>query len=129
MRSYNKVIMIGHLAADPELRQTKNKKSVANFPIAVNRNRMNDEGEKQEVADFWQVVAWNGLARTVEKFLKKGSAIQLEGRILKDAFEDSEGNKQYRTEIVMDNLIMLTSRKKGAVSVEAPEVEKEVVAA
>lgn len=124
------MILIGHLAADVDLRETKSGKKVANFPIAINRNRVTDDGNKKEVADYHRVVAWDGYADVSAKYLKKGTAIQLEGRLLNVSFEDADGNKHYRTEVVMENLIILTSRKhKSGLQVEMQDVtesEKEL---
>lgn len=125
-------MLIGHLAADPELRQTRNGNSVANFPLATNRKALNEEGKKQEIADFHRIIAWRGLADVSEKILKKGMAVFVEGRIINHSFEDKDGNRHYRTEIVADNLNLLTSKKskKGMQEVgieDMPGAEEEVV--
>lgn len=134
MKSYNHVILVGHLAADPELKSTKNGKNVASFPVATNRNAINDEGKKQEVADFHRIVAWQRLGDISSKYLKKGTPVLIDGRLVNHSFEDSKGKTHYRTEIVADSLRMLNSRRstkgENAVSVEdLPGVEeKELVA-
>lgn len=121
-------MLIGHLAADPELRQTMNGHSVANFPLATNRKAMDGEGKKREVADFHRIIAWRGLADICGKYLKKGMPVLVEGRLINRSFDDKEGNRHFRTEIVADELNILTSRKaKGGNDVvgikEIPEAE------
>ncbi|MBI5753588.1 single-stranded DNA-binding protein [Candidatus Peregrinibacteria bacterium] len=111
MKSLNKVMLIGHLAADPELKQTKNGHTVVNFPVATNRVFRNGDGSKREIVDFHRVVAWNKLGEICGSYLFKGVAIYMEGRLANRSFEDSEGKKHYRTEIVADELNILTSKK------------------
>lgn len=122
MKSLNYVILIGHLAADTELRQTKKGQTMANFPIAINRMMKTEEG-KQEVADFHRVVVWGKLAEISEKYLVKGTAVCIVGRLINRSFEDKEGVKQFRTEIFADDLRILTWKKvaglKQGVSVES----------
>lgn len=111
MRSLNRVMLIGHLAADPELRQTKNGHTVVVFPVATNRVLRGDNGEKREAVDFHRVLAWDKLAEICNQFLVKGMAIYVEGRLVNRSFDDSEGKKHYRTEIVVDDLNILTWKK------------------
>lgn len=132
MKSYNHVTLVGNLAADPELRQTKNGRTVASFPLAINRNSLDEEGKRHEVADYHRIVAWEKLGNIAAKYLAKGSAVLIDGRLINTSFDDSKGQKHYRTEIVLDDLRMLTPKKtaKGsdAVSVESmPESEEKVL--
>ena len=112
MRSFNKVMLMGHLAADPELRETKTGKKVVNFRMATNRIRMNN-GEKQPVADFHRIVVWEGLGEICKKQLIKGSPVFIEGKIVNDNYEDATGNKHYTTEIVAENINIITYNKKN----------------
>ncbi|MBD3330930.1 single-stranded DNA-binding protein [Candidatus Peregrinibacteria bacterium] len=109
MRSLNRVCLMGHLTADPELRQTKSGISVANFHIATNRF-IKDGKEKKEIADYHTIVAWNKLAEICEKYLSKGAAVYVEGMLVNRSFE-KDGKKHYRTEVILDNLNILTFKK------------------
>ena len=122
MRSLNKVMLIGHLAADPELRQTKKGTPVANFSLATNRDWQTDSDEAKKATDFHRIVAWRKLAEIVSKYLTKGMAIYVEGRLTNRSYEDKDGNKKYITEIVCSELNML-SYKKNKEGVEQLEVK------
>ena len=136
MRSLNRVMLIGHLAADPELRQTKSGHTVVNFPIATNRVFRNEDGSKREAVDFHRILAWNKLADICGEYLHKGMAIYLEGRLANHSFDDNDGKKHFRTEIVADGLNILTWKKNksgnseiGIEEVVEKEEEGELVAA
>ena len=92
----NKVILIGRLTADPELRKTSNDKSVASFSLAINRG--------QDEVDFINVVAWETQADNVKKYLVKGSQVAIDGRIQTRNYDDKDGNKKYVTEVVANNI-------------------------
>lgn len=122
MRSLTRVMLLGHLAADPETRQTKNGHSLAVFPVAVNRVYLGKDGKKNEIVDFHRIVAWSKLGEICEKYLKKGMAVLVEGRLINRSFDDKEGNRHFRTEVYADYLNILTWRKsKGGVSQLAVE--------
>ena len=110
MRSLNRVMLIGHLAADPDYRQTPTGVKVANFPIATNRI-IKDEDGKREIADFHRVVVWNGLADTASQYLVKGTALFVEGKIVNRSYDDKDGKRHFRTEIVADGFNILTWKK------------------
>lgn len=114
MRSLNRVMLIGHLAADPELRQTKNGHTVVSFPMATNRVLNSKDGTKRELVDFHRVLAWNKLAEICNQYLVKGMAVYVEGRLANHSFDDKDGNKHFRTEIVSDELNILTWKKSKA---------------
>ena len=129
-------MLIGHLAADPELRQTKNGHTVVNFPIATNRVFRNEDGSKKEIVDFHRILAWNKLGEICGEYLRKGQAIYLEGRLTNHSFDDNDGKKHFRTEIVADGLNILTWKKNksgnGEIGIEEvveKEEEGELVAA
>ena len=122
MRSINKVILIGHLAGDPEVRKTKTGKKVANFSIATNYDTTVG-GEKKQYTDFHRVTAWGHLAETAEKWLKKGMGVYIEGRLHNNQFEKN-GQKKTITEVVLDTLNILKWGKSESgsneVNVEEP---------
>ncbi len=115
MRNLNRVTFIGRLASDPELKQTKDGKTVANFPIAINRKVRGEKDEFIDAVDYHRIVAFSGLADISSKFLNKGSAIYLEGRLVNHSYDDSDGKRQFRTEIIADNLNILSWGKKDDV--------------
>lgn len=109
MFSVNKVIMIGHVAAEPEIRETKNGKLVANFPLAT--DRLGGNGEGPSVTDYHKVVAWGRQAEVCQQYLAKGMAVYVEGRVHNRTFELPDGTKRFATEIVLQTLNLLTSKK------------------
>jgi len=111
MRGINKVILVGHLGRDPEVRYLEGGTSVANFSLATSDSYTNKNGERVDQTEWHNIVAWRKLAEIVEKYIKKGSFIYIEGKLRTRSWEDKEGNKKYTTEIVADNLVMLD--KKG----------------
>ncbi len=113
MRSVNKVILIGHLASDPEIRQTKSGKQVASFSLATNRDWVTSDGESKQATDFHRIVAWGDLVNVFQDFLAKGMCVYLEGRLSNHSYETKSGDKRYVTEIVADTISILTFREKG----------------
>lgn len=116
--SLNRAQIIGNLTRDPEVRQTPNGQSVATIGVATNRRWKNKSGETQDEAEFHNVVAWSRLAEICQQYLKKGAKVYFDGRLKTRSWEDPDGKKNYRTEIVAENMIMLDSR--GASSGGAP---------
>ncbi|HLC64220.1 MAG TPA: single-stranded DNA-binding protein [Patescibacteria group bacterium] len=101
----NKVILIGNLTSDPELRSTSSGQSVCNFRMATNRNWTNKAtGQKQQEAEYHTVVLWGKLAEIASQFLTKGSLAMVEGRIRTRSWQDATGNKRFRTEVVAQTL-------------------------
>ena len=111
MRSLNKVMLIGHLAADVEHRKTKSDLSVANFPIATNYTVKEKNGEKRETVNFHRIVAWGKLADICNDYLAKVTAVYLDGRIVNLSYEEKDGARQFKTEIVAENINILTWQK------------------
>jgi single-strand DNA-binding protein len=107
MKSVNKVILLGNLTRDPELRHTENKKPVCSFGLATNRNWVSYEGEKHEETEFHRIVAWDKLAETCHQFLRKGRKVYLEGRLQTRSYKDKDGTEKAVTEIVLDEMVML----------------------
>lgn len=108
----NKVLLIGNLTRDPEVRTTPSGQNVASFSIATSRRWSDKEGQQKEQTEFHNIVAWRRLAEIVGQYLKKGSKVFVEGYLQTRSWEDQQGVKKYRTEIIADNLIMLD--RKGA---------------
>ncbi len=107
MGSVNKVILIGNLGKDPEVRHLEGGAAVANFPIATSEVYKDKAGNRVEHTEWHNIVLWRGLAETAEKYLKKGNQVFIEGRIKTRTWEDKEGNKRYSTEIVADTMTLL----------------------
>ena len=119
MAGVNKVILIGNLGKDPEVRYLDSGVAVANFSLATTENYKNKEGERISQTEWHNIVLWRGLAEVAEKWLKKGSSVYIEGKIRNKKWEDKEGNTRYTTEILGDNMTMLG--KKDDNSSDAPE--------
>jgi len=110
----NKVLLIGNLTRDPELRSTSSGQSVANFGLATNRVWKDpNTGERREAAEFHNIVMWRRLAEIAGQYLRKGSKIFVEGRIQTRSWQDQSGNKRYMTEIVAENMQMLDRKPQG----------------
>ena len=108
----NKVVLIGRLTRDPELRYTQSNIPAASFTLAVNRNFQNQNGERD--ADFINIVMWRKQAETAKKYLTKGSLIAVEGRIQTRNYDGQDGKKVYVTEVVADNFEFLESKGQRA---------------
>lgn len=107
MRGVNKVILIGNLGKDPEVRYTSSGQAVANFPIATTEVSTNREGNKQEYTEWHRIVAWGRLAEICGEYLTKGKPVYIEGSIRTRSWEDKSGNTRWTTEIVARNMQML----------------------
>jgi single-strand DNA-binding protein len=105
--SYNRVILVGNLTRDPEIRYTQSGKAVTKFTLAVNNPRNKEE------TTFVDIVAWDRLGETCNTYLKKGSNTLVEGRLVIRSYDDKDGNKRKATEVVIDNMQMLGSRPAG----------------
>lgn len=103
----NKVMIIGNVTRDPEVRTTATGQSVVSFGVATNRRWTGKDGQKQDQTEFHNVVAWQRLAEIVGQYVKKGSKLYVEGRLQTRSWDDQSGTKRYKTEIVAENLIML----------------------
>lgn len=110
-KSLNKVMLIGNLGKDPELRYTANGTAVASFSIATTDSWKNSDGAMQERTEWHNIIAWNKLAEVCGEWLKKGQKVFIEGNIRTRSYDDKEGKKKYVTEIYADNLIMLGGGK------------------
>ncbi|MEJ7694139.1 single-stranded DNA-binding protein [Daejeonella sp.] len=106
MSGVNKVILVGHLGKDPEVRHLEGNVSVASFPLATSET-YNKDGRKIEQTEWHNIVMWRGLADVASKYLQKGKLVYIEGKLRTRSFEDKEGHKKYTTEIVAENFTML----------------------
>lgn len=116
----NKVILIGRLGGDPELRYTPNGDAVANFRIATNRVWRDQEGNQQERTEWHRIVAWRKLAERCGEYLKKGSHVYIEGRLETRSWQDKNGNKRFVTEIIANQMQMLEAKGEVRATEEAP---------
>jgi single-strand DNA-binding protein len=126
MAGVNKVILIGNLGADPEVKYLSNGTTVANFRIATSENRVNrTSGEKTTMTEWHRIVTFGRLAEICGEYLNKGKQVYIEGRLRTRAWEDKEGNKRSSTEIVASQMQMLGAAGGAPAAVPAPEAEKE----
>jgi len=110
MRSINKVILIGNLTRDPELRQTPNGQNVVTFGLATNREWVTRDGRKQSLTEYHDLVAWANLAEICAKYLKKSKLVYVEGYLKTRSWDTPEGIRKFKTEIVVQDMIMLDKR-------------------
>jgi single-strand DNA-binding protein len=106
MSGINKVILVGHLGKDPEVRHLDGGVTVASFPLATSETYTKD-GKKIEQTEWHNIVMWRGLADIASKYLQKGKLVYIEGKLRTRSFEDKEGHKKYTTEIVAENFTLL----------------------
>jgi single-strand DNA-binding protein len=112
--SVNKVILIGRLGKDPEVRKINATTTVCNFPLATNESYKNQDGSYTEQTEWHNIVMWRGVAERAERILKKGSTIFVEGKLRTRSWEDKENHKRYTTEIVVENFQLLDKREPGS---------------
>ena len=110
MRSVNKVILVGNLTRDPELKQTTNGQSIVTFGLATNREWVTKSTEKKSLAEYHNIAAWGRLAEICQNYLKKGKLVYVEGYLKTRSWDSPEGVKIFRTEIVATDMIMLDKR-------------------
>lgn len=120
-RSLNRVQLIGNLTRDPELRYTPSGTAVCSFGIATNRTWTTETGEKREEADFHKIVSWNKLAELCSQFLTKGRKVYVEGRLSTRNWTGQDGQQRTTTEVVIDDMILLDNRDRGAA--QAPRTQ------
>lgn len=130
MSGVNKVILVGHLGKDPEVRYLEGNVTVASFPLATT-DTYNKDGKRVEQTEWHNIVMWRGLADVASKYLHKGRLVYIEGKLRTRNYEDKEGIRRYITEVVVDNFTLLgrksdfeaQSRSKPE-SVEGPDSDK-----
>lgn len=125
--SVNKVILIGNLGKDPEVRHLENGAVVANFPIATSESFTDkNTGEKREITDWHNIVIWRGLAKVAETYLKKGMKVYIEGKLKTRSWQDENKNTRYSTEVIADNMTMLSRAEGNAQSPAQNQYPKSV---
>jgi single-strand DNA-binding protein len=110
VRGLNKVMVIGNVGRDPEMRYIPSGKPVTSFSVATSRGWTNAEGERCEETEWFNVVAWGNLAEICKQHLHKGQQVYVEGRLQTRSWEDHDGRKRFRTELVASEMIMLGKR-------------------
>lgn len=124
-RDLNKVMIIGRLGKDPEMRFTPNGNPVTDFTVAAGRQWKNGEGENQEETEWFSVVVWNKLAEICNQYLTKGSRVYIEGRLQTRSWDDqTTGEKRYKTEVIANDMIILDSRKEEQASTPVKTTQK-----
>ncbi len=124
--SVNKVILVGNVGKDPEVRYLEGGTAVCSFPLATSATYRNRDGERITSTEWHNIVLWRGLAEIAERYVKKGSQLFIEGRIRTRSWDDREGNKRYTTEIIADNMQMLGRRPDDTSSdTQAPSEESQ----
>ncbi len=122
-RGLNKVMVIGHLGRDPEMRYTPSGRPVTSFSVVTTRSWTSAEGERHEESEWFNVVAWGNLAEICNQYLTKGQQVYVEGRLQTRGWEDEEGKKHYRTELVASEMIVLGDRRNSGASISYPPEE------
>ena len=127
--SINKVMLIGNLGSDPELRVTPSGVQVANFSLATTESWTDKSGERQERAEWHRIVLWRRLAEVAGQYLKKGSKIYIEGKLQTRSWEDQNGQKRYTTEVVSNSMEMLDGGQAAVAEVDMAYNAREGAAA
>ena len=120
----NKVMIIGNVVRDPEVRTTPSGQTVATFSIATNLVWKDKAGQRQQKAEFHNIVAWRKLGEIIAQYVKKGSKIYLEGRLETRSWDDQNAIKRYRTEVIADNMIMLDRAGAGTGGESTPRMNR-----
>ncbi len=124
--SINKVILIGNLGKDPEVRALENGTKLVRFPIATSESFTDKTtGERRDITDWHNIVIWRGLAEVAEKYLSKGQKVYIEGKLKTRSWQDDAGITKYTTEVVADNMTMLTPKSENPAAQSTPNYSKE----
>ncbi|PCJ22600.1 MAG: single-stranded DNA-binding protein [Flavobacteriales bacterium] len=107
----NKVQLIGNLGMNPEIKDLDSGKKLAKFSIATNESYRNAKGEKIEDTQWHNLIAWGKTAEIIEKYVKKGNEIAIEGKLINRSYDDKDGNKRYVTEVLVNEILMLGGKK------------------
>jgi single-strand DNA-binding protein len=124
-RGLNKVMIIGRLGRDPEMRYTPSGRPVTTFSVATNRSWTSSDGEKHTDSEWFNIVAWGNLAEICNQFLSKGHQVYIEGRLQSRQWEDQEGSKHTSVEIIANEMIMLGDRRRPDNAIEGTTSEEE----
>lgn len=123
-RSLNKVMIIGHLGRDPEMRYTPSGRPVTTFTVATSRSWNTADGERHTETEWFNIVAWGHLAEICKQYLSKGQQAYIEGRLQTRKWDDKEGNRHYTTEVVAHEMMMLGERKDASNQAHAEEASE-----
>ena len=124
-RGLNKVMIIGHLGRDPEMRYTPSGRPVTTYTVAVSRSWNTADGERRSETEWFNIVAWGNLAEICKQFLHKGQQVFVEGRLQTRRWEDKEGQKHTNVEVVASEMMMLGERRDEAKASQESETEEE----
>ena len=129
MSGLNKVMVIGNLGADPEMRYTADGTAMTSFRVAASRNYTGADGERREETEWFGVIAWRKLAELCSQYLQKGSKVYIEGRLKTRSWDTPEGEKKYRTEVVANEVVFLDRAPGGSSNQgqDAPDVPPEEI--
>ena len=116
MAGLNKVMLIGNVGTEPEMRYTANGNAVTTFRLACNRNYSGPDGERKEDTEWFTVVTWNKLAETCSQFLQKGRRAYVEGRLQTRSWDGPDGQRRYRTEVIANTVLFLDRAQAAALS-------------
>jgi single-strand DNA-binding protein len=119
VKCLNKVMVIGYVGRDPEMRYTPSGKPVTSFSVGATRSWTSSEGERREETEWFNVVAWGNLAEICKQYLSKGRHVYVEGRLQTRSWDDQEGKKHFRAELVAREMIMLDSPREASGGDEA----------
>jgi single-strand DNA-binding protein len=123
MAGLNKVMLIGNVGTDPEMRYTANGNAVTTFRLACSRNFAGPDGERREETEWFTVVTWNKLAETCSQFLQKGRRAYVEGRLQTRSWDGQDGQKRYRTEVIANTVLFLDRAQATPMEDQPPDVE------
>jgi single-strand DNA-binding protein len=123
-RGLNKVMVIGHLGKDPEMRYTPSGRPVTTFSVAVSRSWNTADGERRSETEWFNIVAWGNLAEICKQYLHKGQQVYIEGRLQTRRWEDKEGQKHTSVEVVANEMMMLGDRRNNKSSQESDQEEE-----
>lgn len=126
MAGLNKVMIIGNLGTDPEMRYTANGNAVTSFRVACSRNYSGPDGERKEETEWFSVVTWNKLAETCSQYLQKGRRAYVEGRLQTRSWEGQDGQRKYKTEVIANTVLFLDRAQATSLpdDVAAPDPEE-----
>ena len=124
-RGLNKVMIIGRLGKDPEMRYTPSGRPVTTFNVATSRSWNTSDGERRKETEWFNVVAWSSLAEICNQYLVKGRQVYIEGRLQSRSWEDKEGNRHTSVEVVANEMIMLGNRRASDDQSEEPEDDED----
>jgi single-strand DNA-binding protein len=116
MASVNRVHIIGNVTRDPEVKMTPTGQKVASLSVACNEKYKDQQGNQQEKVEYINIVAWRRLAEIIEQYVRKGSPLYVDGKLATRSWDDKDGNKRYKTEVIAQSIQMLSSRGDGSQS-------------